>query len=158
MKYDNSEFPVQVSVREGDLARELSKSAPGIGEKLEATEASSELGGVNVDYGKQHDFIQLCKKLEQTPPGGILLWVSLSPLLPMSGLEHLKEWYGQILDKKCIVLWESNKALARIHYNNTGFDLTHAEKLCNALGVAKPTMHTDSPYSLDRDFFECGGA
>ena len=158
LKYDNSEFPVQVSVREGDLARELSKSTPCIGEKLEATEASSELGGVNVDYGKQHDFIQLCKKLEQTPPGGILLWASLSPLLPMSGLEHLKEWYGQILDKKCIVLWESNKALARIHHNNTGFDLTHAEKLCNALGVAKPTMHTDSPYSLDRDFFECGDA
>ena len=153
LKYDNSEFPVQVSVREGDLARELSKSTLCIGEKLKATEASSKLGGVNIDYGKQRDFMNLCKKLEQTPPRGILLWASLFPLLPMSGLEHLKEWYGKILDKKCIVLWESNNALATIHHNNTGFDLTHAEKLCNALGVAKPTTHTDSPHSLDRDYF-----
>ena len=156
LEYDSKELFVQVGVREGELAKQVSDSILCVGEEIRPTPAISKYGGTDMDYGKKFDFAALCKKLAQIPPGGVVLWASSHALLPRSGPTPLKEWYGNILNKKCIILWMPDKSEATIHHNETGFDLACAKKLCEALGVAEHTVHTDSKYSLDRSFFDLG--
>ncbi len=149
---DGVKIPVQVGVREGELARKLSDATVCLGEEIQPNEAVSEFGGTNMDYGKEPDFVVLREKLEQVPPGGVVLWASSQELLPGSGPIPLKEWYGKIMDKKCVIVWMSDVGKAVVHHNDTGFDQTLARKLCMALGVAKPDEQTDSVYSLTDDY------
>lgn len=151
LECDGEKIPVQVGVREGELARKMSDATVCLGEEIQPNEAVSEYGGTNMDYGKEADFKELCKKLKQVPPGGVVLWASSQELLPGSGPTPLKEWYGEIMDKKCIIVWVS-KNKATIHHNNRGFDLTLARKLCMALGVAKPNEQTYSKEILTGDY------
>lgn len=155
VQYIGQEFPVQIGVREGELAQQVSNSGGPVGENIHPNAAVTKYGGTDIDYGKLPDFNSLRKKLKQTPPGGIVLWASLSPLLPMSDPVPLEEWYGPMLNKKCVVLWKIDKTnKASIHHNKTGFPLAHAEKLCEALGIAVYTIETDSRYSLFERFLE----
>ena len=148
---DGKEIPVQVGVREGELARKVSDATVCPGEEIQPNEAVSEFGGTNMDYGKKPDFDALCKKLGQIPPGGVVLWVSFKELLPGSNPIPLKEWYGEMMDKKCVIVWfDDGKAV--IHHNDTEFDLTLARKLCTALGIAEPDEQTDSEYSLTEGY------
>ncbi len=151
LECDGEKVPVQVGVREGELARKMSDATKCIGEDIPSNEAVSKYGGVNMKYGKELDFKELCKKLEQVPPGGIVLWVSQKELLPESGPRPLKEWYGGIMDKKCVIVWVYEKG-ATLHHNKTGFDLTLTRKLCVALGVDEPNVQTDSEHSLTDDY------
>ena len=148
---DGEEVPVQVGVREGELARKVSDATVCPGEEIRPNEAVSEFGGTDMDYGKKRDFDALCKKLMQVPLGGVVLWVSTKELLPGSGPRPLKEWYGEVLDKKCVIVWVG-EGEAVIHHNDTGFDLTLARKLCIALGVTEPVERTDSEDSLTGDY------
>ena len=145
------EVPVQVGVREGELARKVSDASVCLGEESQPNEAVSKYGGTNPDFGKKPDFDALCKKIGQVPPGGVVLWVSSKELLPGSSPIPLKEWYGKVMDKKCVIMW-FGEGKATIHHNDTGFDLTLARKLCRALGVAEPDEQTDSEESLTEDF------
>lgn len=160
LECDGEKMLVQVGVREGELARKVSDATTCPGEKIQPNEAISKRGGTNMDYGKEPDFVALCGKLKQVPPDGVVLWVSSEELLPRSGPIPLKEWYGEIMDKKCVIVWVSDESKAVIHHNNTGFDLTLARKLCMALGVDDPDEQTDSEDSLTGDYApdDVGGA
>lgn len=152
LECDGEKIPVQVGVREGELARKVSEATVCPGEEIQPNEAVSKEGGTNMDYGKKPDFAALREKLEQVPPAGVVLWVSSKELLPGSGPRQLKEWYGETMDKKCVIVWVSDEGKAVIHHNNTGFDLTLARKLCVALGVAEPDEQTDFEDSLTEDY------
>ena len=152
LECDGKEIPVQVGFREGELARKISDATKCLGEEIQPNEAISKYGGTNMDFGKEPDFTALCKKLGQVPPGGIVLWVSRKELLPGSDPMPLKEWYGEVMDKKCVIVRVVDDGKAVIHHNNTGFDITLARKLCKALGVAEPDEQTDSEDSLTEGY------
>lgn len=151
LECDGKEIPLQVGIREGELARKVSDATVCPGEEIQPNEAVSEFGGTNMDYGKEPDFTTLREKLGQVPPGGVVLWVSTKALLPGSGPRPLKEWYEEMMDKKCVIVW-FGEGKADIHHNDTGFDLNLARKLCMALGVAEPVEQTDSEDSLTGDY------
>ena len=152
LECDGKEIPVQIGIREGELARKVSDATVCPGEEIQPNEAVSKYGGTNMDFGKEPDFTALCKKLGQVPPGGIVLWMSSMELLPGSSPRPLKEWYGEVMDKKCVIVWVVDDGKAVIHHNNTGFDLTLARKLCMALDVAEPDEQTDSEDSLTEGY------
>ena len=152
LKCDGMEIPVQVGVREGELALKVSDAAVCLGEEVQPNEAVGRFGATKMGYGKEPDFKELCKKLEQVPPGGVVLWMSPKELLPGSGPRPLKEWYGKAIDEKCVIVWVPDDNNAVIHHNNTGFDPALARKLCMALGVSNPDEQTDSKDSLTGDY------
>lgn len=152
LECDGKEVPVQVGVREGALARKVSDATVCPGEEIQPNEAVSEFGGTDMRYGKKLDFDALCKKLRQVPPGGVVLWVFFKELLPGSNPIPLKEWYGEQMDEKCVIVWVPDESKAVIHHNNTRFDLTLARKMCTALGAAEPAEQTDSEASLTEDY------
>lgn len=141
---DKKNVPIQVGVREGELARKVSDASVVSGERTQPNEAVSEFGGTDMDYGKEPDWAELRKKLGQVPSGGVVLWVTAKELLPNSSPVPLKEWYGEPMDEKCVIVWVPDENKAVIHHNNTGFDLNLAKKMCAALGVAEPDEQTDS--------------
>ncbi len=148
LECDGEKIPVQVGVREGELALKVSDAAVCLGEEIQPNEAVGKFGVTRMGYGKEPDFDELCEKLKQVPPGGVVLWMSPPELLPGSGPRPLKEWYGKMMDKKCVIVWVPAGNKAVIYHNNTGFDLTLARKLCMALGVTEPDEQTDSEDSL----------
>ena len=139
---DGKKIPVQVGVRKGELALKVSDATVCPGEETRPNEAVSKLGGTNMDYGKKQDFDTLCSKLKQVPPGGIVLWVSQKELLPGSGPTPLKEWYGEIMDKKCVIVWVADEGKATIHHNNTKFDQNLAKKTVYGTWRRR-ALHTD---------------
>lgn len=149
---DGKEVPVQVGVREGELARKVSDATVCLGEEIQPNEAVSKFGGTGMGYGKKPDFTALCEKLEQVPPGGVVLWVFFKEGLPGSNPIPLKECYGEPMDEKCVIVWVPDEGKAVIHHNNTGFDLTLARKLCTALDVAESAEQSDSEASLTEDY------
>lgn len=148
LECDGKKIPVQVGFREGESARKISDATKCLGEKSQSDKADSKLNKVCINFEKKIDFAALCKKLGQVPPGGIVLWVSLREWVPGIGPTPMKEWYGEVMDKKCVIVWVVDDGKAVIHHNDTGFDLTLARKLCEALNVAKPNEQTDSRYSF----------
>ena len=144
---DGKKVPIQVGVWEGELVRKVLDSDVCPGEVIPSNEAVSG-GGVNMVYWKKSDFDALCKKLGQVPLGGVVLWVSPKAPLPGSNPRPVKEWYGEPMNKKCVIVWMcEDKAV--IHHNNTGFDLPLAKKLCLALGDDNPKVCTGSEESLN---------
>ena len=153
LECDGKKVPIQVGVREGELARKLLDSDVCPGEVIPSNETVSG-GGVNMDYGKEPDFIELCKKLGQVPPEGVVLWVSFKAPLPGSNTRPLKEWYGKQMNEKCVIVWMPDECKAVIHHNNTGFDLSLAKKLCLALGDENPKEQTDSEECLTDTYMD----
>ena len=155
LECDGVKIPVQVGVRVGELAWNVSDATICPGEEIKPNSAISEFGGTDMNFGKEPDFQELCEKLDQTPLGGMVLWITSEELLPGSGLRPLKEWYSGMMNKKCVLVWFPDENKAYIHHNNTGFDLTLAKKVCDALGVTKSNTCADSYESLtDNSIFD----
>ena len=64
-------------------------------------------------------------KIQQTPPGGIMLLAVTPTLWPND------DWWYDDMDKKCVVLWQ--KDLCSIYHGMKG-PIDAAKKLCNTLG------------------------
>ena len=146
IEYMKVKIPVQVWVREGELSRQISNSAPCIGEEFVGVpDVISKDGGTNINYGKAEDFSELVRKLNQIPSSGILLIIS-NPLPSDFGIILLKEWWCcQILDNKCVVIMRKNETTV---YYKPGFNTEVAKKLAMALGSKKIALQTDSSFSI----------
>ncbi|MCY4489914.1 MAG: hypothetical protein OXC46_00440, partial [Thaumarchaeota archaeon] len=98
LECDGEKIPVQVGVRVGELAKNVSDATICPGEEIKPNPAITKFGGTDMNFGKEPDFQELCEKLDQTPLGGMVLWITSKELLPGSGLRPLKEWYSGMLN------------------------------------------------------------
>ena len=110
VKLGKHEVPIQVGMFDGEFLH---------------NDITDEYGTVDTRSVNERDTEWMRDKIQQTPPGGIMLLAVTATIWPSD------DWWYDDMSKKCVVLWQKDSC--SIYHGMKG-PIDAAKKLCNTLG------------------------